>query len=263
MVAHPKLAVILAGGYGTRLGVHRSIHAKPMVKIAGKPFLEYLFKVAQSLDCKNVLVLAGFRAKAIKARYHKKQFNNMRIQVAVEKSPQGTGGALNILTQSRFLREFKQPITNPIWVLNGDSIYLGKWPNNLTAQSQLSLLEHPKPIAAKISVCNISNTLRYGSVIMDQNKRITSFKEKSLQPENAIINTGVYLVRPSKIIQILHRLNNNIISMEEDVFPELIKQSALYGQQSRHYKKHAFVDIGIVNSLAYARKKIPAWLRHI
>ncbi|MEM7071573.1 MAG: NTP transferase domain-containing protein [Pseudomonadota bacterium] len=74
---HPDFAVILAGGKGQRLGAHKSNHAKPMVKIAGRPFLDHLIDFLIHKGCKKILILAGFRALPILYYYQKKKSGSL------------------------------------------------------------------------------------------------------------------------------------------------------------------------------------------
>src|SRR5688572_21172560 len=85
-------AVILAGGFGTRLQSVVNDVPKPMAPINGVPFLNFQLKYLQHYGVTKVILSVGHLADVV-MEYYKKRFENIEIEYAVEKSPLGTGGA--------------------------------------------------------------------------------------------------------------------------------------------------------------------------
>ena len=85
-----RQAVILAGGFGKRLGAITKSLPKPMIKFDGKPYLYHLIEELKKNKIEKILILAGFKGKYIKNKL--KKFKNLKI--IVEKKPLGTLGSL-------------------------------------------------------------------------------------------------------------------------------------------------------------------------
>ena len=72
-----RQAVILAGGFGKRLGQITKSLAKPMIKFNDKPFLYYLIEELKKNKIEKILILAGFKGKYIKNKL--KKFKNTKV----------------------------------------------------------------------------------------------------------------------------------------------------------------------------------------
>ena len=86
-------AVILAGGFGTRLREVVADVPKPMAKVGEKPFLEILLMNLELKGFKRVILSLGFKAEIIK-HYFGTNFRDIELVYEVETTPLGTGGAL-------------------------------------------------------------------------------------------------------------------------------------------------------------------------
>src|SRR3989344_3377185 len=106
-------AIILAGGFGTRLRSVVADSPKPMALIHGKPFLAYLLDYLTSQGITDVVLSVHYLREQIET-YFKTNYNGISIRYAVEEQPLGTGGAikhaLNYIN-----------ISSPVFVLNGDT----------------------------------------------------------------------------------------------------------------------------------------------
>ena len=106
------VAIILAGGFGTRLQSIIKDKPKPMAEINGKPFLEYLFQYLIINKITRIILSVGYKHEVI-SDYFGSNYKGVGISYIVESSPLGTGGAikkclLNINEKKAF-------------ILNGDS----------------------------------------------------------------------------------------------------------------------------------------------
>jgi histidinol-phosphate phosphatase family protein len=89
--------VIIAGGKGTRLG---DISApKPMVKVAGKPLLEYQIELARRYGLKDILILVGYKSEQIIDYFGNGSKWQVNISYSIEEKPLGTAGSLKSVEQ--------------------------------------------------------------------------------------------------------------------------------------------------------------------
>jgi D-glycero-alpha-D-manno-heptose 1-phosphate guanylyltransferase len=88
-----KLALILAGGMGTRLGSVVKEVPKPMAEVGGRPFLEYLLDYIKCQNIKRAMLAVGFKNELIRKHFGKR-FNGLDLIYSTEEEPLGTGGAI-------------------------------------------------------------------------------------------------------------------------------------------------------------------------
>ncbi|MDF1883737.1 nucleotidyltransferase family protein [Sulfurimonas sp. SAG-AH-194-C21] len=209
-------AIILAGGFGTRLKSVISNLPKPMAPINKKPFLEYLFDYLLSYGVKKVILCVGYKHEII-IKHFQKKYKNLELVYSIENKPLGTGGAIK-----QALKIHNNIPDKNILILNGDTFYQ----LNIAKFYQHSLLNE-----LTIAIKPMKNFTRYGSVEINGSK-ITSFKEKESIQEG-LINTGVYIINPKLII----KMKKNKFSFE----------SFLEAQTAIDYyiEDSYFVDIGI------------------
>jgi mannose-1-phosphate guanylyltransferase len=108
--------VILAGGLGTRLGALARGLPKPMIRVAGRPFLEFVVQSFLEAGFHEFLFLVGHHADVIEAHFRRGDAFGARIEYAREQELQGTGGAIRdaahlikdrfVLTYGDVLRRF-------------------------------------------------------------------------------------------------------------------------------------------------------------
>lgn len=235
-----RQAVILAGGFGTRLSHVVSDVPKPMAPIKNIPFLEYIIKQLQSQGFDNFVFLTGYKAEIIE-KYFKDLKNSVFIK---EESALGTGGA--ILNAYRYLQD-------EFFVINGDTFF----------DIDFSLLEDfgkDKPVT--IALRYTDNIKRYGFVDIDNNYKIISFVEKGNLPENRIdgfINGGIYFMKKSVLENFIKNFSGQFISLETEIFPELLNRNKLFGLPLGG----CFIDIGIPEDYRKAQNLIPDWFEKV
>src|SRR6266567_9060405 len=86
--------VILAGGLGTRLWPLTEAIPKPMVTVAGVPYLEHQLRLLAEQNLRDVLLLTGYLGEQIEAHFGEGERFGLRLEYSQEPSPLGTGGAL-------------------------------------------------------------------------------------------------------------------------------------------------------------------------
>jgi D,D-heptose 1,7-bisphosphate phosphatase len=228
-------AVFLVGGQGTRLGELTRATPKPVLEVAGRPFLDYLLDEASRHGIKSALLLCGYQAGEIAPRYDGRTIRGMHISTIVEREPAGTAGAL-ALASARLAENFL--------LVNGDSLFDFNW---------LSLCPTPATsprILIRMALAAGVQGDRYGRVSID-NGRVTGFRPSG--SSNEPINAGVYFMRR----EILARLGPAPCSLERDILPTLASAGLVEG----HVSRGAFIDIGIPEDFARAQTAVPAIVR--
>lgn len=226
-----KEAVILAGGFGTRL---RSVVAdvpKPMSPVAGKPFLELLLQQLSLFGFSHVVLSVGYKKEVIIDRFGR-SFEGMQLDYCPEDTPLGTGGAV--------ARSLLQTTSDDVLVVNGDSILLSS-----LDQFRDFHLRHDTPISMALKA--EKNFDRYGTVTLDGDN-IVGFAEKR-QVAEGVFNAGLYLLRVSSVKDYLLSLPAPF-SLEKDVFEKQV--FPLSGRVFHDY----FIDIGLPEDYARAQTEL-------
>jgi D,D-heptose 1,7-bisphosphate phosphatase len=227
-------AVILAGGLGTRLGAATRHTPKPLLEVAGLPFLDHVLWNVARHGIRRVLLLTGHVAPAFEARYGDGGRYGVHIEYAVEREPRGTGGALALAAahlDERFL------------LLNGDTLFDLNYLDLATRLDDGAL--------AAVALRRVDDVSRYGAARL-RGGRVEAFAEKGGTGPGAI-NGGVYVVRREAV----ERLPAGPSSLERDLLPGLASEGRLAGAVYDRF----FVDIGVPEALAAARVSVAAWRR--
>jgi D-glycero-D-manno-heptose 1,7-bisphosphate phosphatase len=226
-----RQAVFLVGGKGTRLGKLTATTPKPLLAIAPDiSLLDLLIEEAARHGFTDIVLLAGHLGDRVERLYHGRQIRAATIRVIREPEPAGTGGALR----------HAAGMLDPWFLLaNGDSWF----DINLRALA----VAPPRDRLARIALRSMEDTGRYGSVEL-HGRRITAFTEKKAATGPGLINGGLYLLNRAVLDHIA-----GPCSIEQDVFPELVRQGAVDGRVFDGY----FLDIGLPETLAQARRELP------
>jgi D,D-heptose 1,7-bisphosphate phosphatase len=228
----PRQAAILCGGLGTRLGALTAATPKPLLAVAGRPFVEILIEEAVRQGVRDVVLLAGFAAPEI----HRfadglpdRLELDFRIRVSVEPHRAGTGGAL--FHAERLLAE-------RFFLLNGDSWFDIPLAELAAAQGEA---------IGALSLRRLADTDRYGIVEL-MGRRIGAFGPARSASGAGLTNAGVYVFDRA----ILSHLTADC-SLENDVLPELAASRNLVGFEREGY----FLDIGIPADFERAQDEVP------
>lgn len=168
-------AIVLAGGFGTRLREVIDNVPKPMAPIRGRPFLEILLSSLAQKGFSRVVLSIGYMATVISDHFGN-TFKGMEIAYAIEDTPLGTGGALRLALEACAQER--------VFVFNGDT-YL-----DLEVE-QLSLHWNMNQKLIVVGRC-VPDTFRYGRLILEGNQ-ISAFAEKGIKGKG-LINAGCYVV---------------------------------------------------------------------
>ncbi|MCC2666944.1 MAG: hddC 2, partial [Gammaproteobacteria bacterium] len=147
-------AIILAGGFGTRLQSVVKNTPKPMALIQGKPFLAYLLDYLKSHQVTHVILSVHYLREQIQD-FFKANYKGIDICYAIEEQPLGTGGAILNAFHSINTRE-------PVFVINGDTF--------LQLDYQAMFAQHQKTSPRMtMALRKMANCNRYGVVLTEEN----------------------------------------------------------------------------------------------
>lgn len=193
-------AVILAGGFGTRLRPITDYVPKPLVPINNVPILEWQIKYLKKFGIKDIIICTGYKTQQIQNLMDVKSSFGVNITISVEKTPLGTGGAIK-----KAVKHITDK-TSPIIVLNGDII------TNINLKTMFK---------TKNSIAGIELQTRFGTLDIMGNK-INMFNEKK-PIRDVWMNAGIYHLTPD----VLKHLPSKG-EIEKTIFPKLAKQGNLH-----------------------------------
>ena len=215
-------AIILAGGFGTRLNHLIDNVPKPMAPVNGRPFLEYQLDYLDRWEMKRVILSVGFKKDIIRDHFGN-AYKSMQLIYAQEDEPLGTGGA--ILNSLPLVEGFAA------FIFNGDTYF----DVNLQRMDDFrKIKEADVCIALRYEI----EPDRFGIVEFDHNNKITNFYEKHSGLEEGYINGGVYLIRKDYLLRF--GLSGNF-SFEKDFLQKYCPVEDFFGLRCFSY----FRDIGI------------------
>jgi D-glycero-alpha-D-manno-heptose 1-phosphate guanylyltransferase len=235
--AESLIAVVLAGGFGTRI---RHLHPdvpKPMIPVAGKPFLEWVIKYLAREGVKRIIVSTGFRGEVVERYFADNPLNAVSVRCVREQEPLGTAGGFLHATQS------VAPPPSAWLVLNGDSLA----PAPL--DGLIALLKDQSTLGAVLGVA-VPDARRFGTLRVGGGGELLGFVEK--RAGAGVINAGVYLFRPELVQLFPKRLP---LSFEADVFPALTAEQR---KLKVCVTDAPFLDIGTPESLPLAEGFVQA-----
>jgi len=227
-------AIVLAGGFGTRLQHIVNDVPKPMAPINGIPFLSFLFKKLIAAGLEHVILSTGYLHEKIES-YYGNSFETLRISYSREEEPLGTGGAI--------LLAMSKTETEDVFVLNGDTLFdidfrsLGDFHAGNEAFLSVALREE-------------ADVSRYGSVSINKTGRITAFTEKNELHGKGFINGGIYVLNKKLFLQLEMPSK---FSFEKEVMEKLYNNMNFYGLVCQAY----FIDIGVPDDFNRAQLEFP------
>lgn len=217
-----KTAIILAGGFGTRLKSVVSEVPKPLAPINGRPFLAYLLDELEDQGIREAILAVGYKGQLVQEALGDSH-GEISLSYSFEPEPLGTGGAIALALNLHNSEE-------AVWIINGDTFFncdllaVAKTHINNTADVTLAL-------------CHMDVADRYGLVEIDENHFITRFREKTPNA-SGLINAGIYLLEPDALYNFDFEPR---FSLEKDFFEAHLMDMRVLGSPQPGY----FVDIGI------------------
>ena len=224
-------AVILAGGFGTRIKHLLGDLPKPMAPVNGRPFLEWVVRWLAAQNIRRVVLSTGYLTETIEKHFSSQPVAGVAVSCVPETTPLGTaGGFLNAVHQSK--------MDSSAWfLLNGDTLAFAKLADAIRELQNEST-------AGVIFGREVPDASRYGSLVSDATGQLECFAEK--RPGQGVISTGVYLFRDSLVKIFSTQIP---LSLESEVFPALTAA----GESLKVLRINApFLDIGTPDTLREA-----------
>lgn len=225
-------AVILAGGFGTRLQSVVSEVPKPMADVRGRPFLSLLLDYLSASGIQRVILSVGYKHEVISG-FFSSSYNGMELSYAVEDRPLGTGGAIK--------RSLMEASRGDVLILNGDSFL------------QLDIERFAGSHRANGSDISMAVKMmeefdRYGTVELDGNA-VGGFVEKKFT-RAGYINAGVYM---------LSRDGCGLLDVERECFSfeaDFLQAGQGAGRIHAFICNDYFIDIGVPEDYMRAQKEL-------
>jgi D-glycero-alpha-D-manno-heptose 1-phosphate guanylyltransferase len=225
------VAVILAGGFGTRVQHLLPGMPKPMAPVAGRPFLEWVVRYLAKQGMTKVVISTGYLTGVVEQHFQNQPVPGVNVQCVAETEPLGTGGGFLFAVRAA------GQSTHAWLVLNGDSLVF--------ADLRLAVAPLSDPAISGVIVGRtVPDASRYGTLTTNDSGELLGFEEK--QPGVGVINSGVYLLRHALLTEFPAKLP---LSFERDVFPALIERGFRLQTVAT---ETPFLDIGTPESLPQA-----------
>jgi mannose-1-phosphate guanylyltransferase len=219
-------AVVLVGGEGTRLRPLTTTVPKPLLPIAGQPFLERQLTWLARHDVDEVVLSLGYLPDAFVEHFPEGVFAGVRIRYAVEPEPLGTAGAIRFAATSAGIEE-------RFVVCNGDVL------TTLDVRS-LVQLHAERGAEATIHLTRVDDPSAFGVVPTDTAGEVLAFVEKPAAGAAPTdwINAGTYVLEPSVLARIP---GGGAVSVERETFPQMLaERGRLFAEGTDDY----WIDIG-------------------
>ncbi|TMS38299.1 hypothetical protein L596_005057 [Steinernema carpocapsae] len=205
-------ALILVGGYGTRLRPLTLTQPKPLVEFANKAMMMHQIEALAKAGVDTVILAVSYRADLLEKHIlQEAQRIGIKVHFSLEKEPLGTAGPLALA------KEYLQG-NEPFFVLNSDVICEFPFKAMIDFHKQ-----HGRE--GTIAVTRVEEPSKYGVVVFDESSgRIDRFVEKPQEYVGNKINAGIYMLSSS----VLERIPLKPTSIEKQVFPVMAESNDLY-----------------------------------
>ncbi len=222
--------IILAGGFGKRLGSITKRTPKPLIKINGVPFLFYLIKKIEKAGFKKIIILTYYKNHLFENFI--KKIKIKKLEIILHKEPRPLGTLKSIQNSLKYLDD------NFI-VINGDTFFNldFKKLRNINEKKRYENVIYLTKSSSYLSNKKLSN-------IKIKKKKIIFSKSKIAN----LMNAGVYILKKKYFIK-----NLKYSSLEEYISSYLIPKNKIYGIKS----KAKFIDIGTKKNLNKAKLILP------
>jgi mannose-1-phosphate guanylyltransferase len=218
-------AVVLVGGFGTRLRPLTYAIPKPMLPVGHRPILEHLVEELAGAGVTDVSLALGFKPEPFLAAFPDGVLHGIRLHYAVEPTPLDTAGAIRFAA-------IETGIDDTFVVVNGDV---------LTDLDVSGLVAFHRLVGAEgtLHLTPVEDPSAFGVVDFGEGSRVHRFVEKpplGEAPSN-LINAGTYVLEPSVLERIAP---DRPVSIEREVFPAMVEAGTLYAMATDDY----WVDTG-------------------
>ncbi len=222
-----RQAVIMAGGFGTRLRPLTILRPKPMVPVLGRPIMEHVLRLLVRHGVQECICLLYHQGEWIRNYFGDGSPWGVRIRYVQAEADYGTAGSV------RNAADLLAP--EPFLVISADVF-------TTVDLSAAFAFHRDRHAMATLVLTHVSNPLPYGIVLTDATGRIVRFLEKPSWGElfSDTVNTGIYILEPSVLELIPYRQE---MDFGKELFPQMLQRGLpLFGYVAEGYWR----DIGNV-----------------
>ena len=176
-----RIALILAGGSGTRLRPLTYEIPKPMLPVNGRPILEHVIEQLKKVEFLDIIISIGYLGSKIKEYFGDGSKFGVRVRYSEETTPVGTGGAIK-KNQNLFHDDFI--------VLNGDNLF------DFDLNKIYDFHKKDKPLAT-LALVSQDDVSQFGVVEMEGNKIVKFIEKPKTEQTSHLVNAGIYVINPS------------------------------------------------------------------
>jgi len=224
-------ALILAGGYATRLRPLSYALPKLLFPVGGRPVLEQTIDHLSSFGVDEVILAVKYLADELREHFGE-EYHGVKIQYSLEPKPLGTGGPI------AFARKYYGDET--LLAMNGDIFA----EINIDAMRKV---HESNDALATIALHEVDDPTRFGVARLDEHSSIREFVEKPRLADapSKLINAGTYLLESAAVQRI--PLGRKVI-IEREIFPALANEGKLFG----YVHSGTWFDIGNIDDFRKA-----------
>ena len=206
-------AVVLVGGFGTRLRPLTLTRPKQMLPVVDRPMIEHVVGRLGEQGITRAVLSLGYRPDAFEAAYPHRRCAGVELFYAVEPEPLDTAGAIAFAARMA-------EVQDTFIAVNGDVI-------NRFPLVELLELHRRAEAQATIALAPVPDPSRFGVVVCDHDGRVQAFVEKPSADEapSNQINVGIYALEPTALDSVAEGAR---ASIEREVFPRLVEGGGLH-----------------------------------
>ncbi len=254
-------AVIVAGGFGTRMLPLTERRPKHLLEVGGVAFLEHQISTLAAAGVAHVVLATSYHADLFfPVLGHGDRFG-VRLSYVTEDEPLGTGGAIRNVAAT-----LAPEPERAVVVLNGDVL------SGHDLAGQLADFEQPREgraVDVSLHLVEVPDARAFGCVPTDDRRRVLAFVEKSENPVSKQVNAGCYVFRRRVVDDIPA---GRVVSVERETFPGLVADGALVvgwvesaywrdvGSPAALVAASRDLVLGTASSPAVPREPAPAWV---
>jgi mannose-1-phosphate guanylyltransferase len=219
-------AVVLVGGFGTRLRPLTNSLPKPLLPLGQRTILEWLLVHLARGGVTDAVLALGFKPEPFMQAYPDARCAGVRLSYAIEDSPLDTAGAIGFAARSAGLHERGETFV----VANGD-IVTDLSVGDLVAAHRANVSHGAR---ATIHLTPVADPSQYGVVEFEEVGRVRGFREKPAPGTTTSrhVNAGTYVFEPD-VLDIMP--GDAPLSVERVTFPALVERAALFAHPTDDY----------------------------
>ena len=209
-------AVIVAGGFGTRMLPLTTNRPKQLLEVGGVPFLEHQIAKLASVGVRHVVLATSYHAELFQPVLGDGTRFGVRLSYVTEDEPLGTAGAIRNVAGV-----LDADPDGAVVILNGDVL------SGHDLRAQLDDFHTDRdgvPVEVSLHLVRVPDARAFGCVPTDESGRVTGFVEKSDNPITDQVNAGCYVFR-RRAIDLIPA--GRVVSVERETFPDLVAGGAL------------------------------------